>query len=428
MGWKEDYPMPEMITENDAQYAWDIVKMICAQVGPGSPGSHQERERAALICKELEAHLGAGNVATEAFTVAPGAFLGAQRLSALFMLIAALLNFSLGRIPEVSPWQTATAASVFAILSVLTYFLEFIFGFEWVDPFFKKKQSVNVVGRLLSPDTSNVKRLLILSGHHDSALENTWLRYTGVGFFILSAVFFLGMFATLVMSITQLAGVITGNAAILRIGTLGWPVLAFLIAPALIYALFFNMGVKDGGTVPGAVDNLAASSLAVAMCRFLLKNPAYIPADTEIRFVSFGSEEAGVRGSRRYVERHLDELKRLDVRVLNFEMVAHPEIGILASDANGTVKNSPEMVNSLVAAAGRAGVPFKLRHAYLGVGTDAAPFSRAGLKAASLLPFKVPQQLVAFYHQKWDSPEVLSIEPLFNVLKFTLEWVRAGGE
>jgi hypothetical protein len=420
--------MPGMITNNDAQYAWDIVKLICAQVGPGSPGSAQERERAALIKQELEAHLGAGKVVTEEFNVAPGAFLGAQRISAIFMLVAALLNFSTSRITGVSPWLTATAASVLAILSLLTYVLEFIFGFELVDPFFKKKQSVNVIGALRKPETMNVKRLLILSGHHDSALENTWLHYTGYGFLILSTLFFIGIFATLAMTITQLTGVIIENAAIIRAGTMGWPVLAFLVAPALIYALFFTMGDKDGGTVPGAADNLSASALAVAMCRFLVENPSYIPEDTEIRYVSFGSEEAGLRGSRRYVERHLDELKRLDTRVLNFETVAYPEIGILTSDVNGTVKNSPETVESVVAAAERVGVPFKVRAAHLGVGSDAAPFIQAGLRAATLLPFKTPQQMVAFYHQRRDTPEVLTIEPLLNVLKLAFEWVRNGGE
>ena len=56
---------------------------------------------------------------------------------------------------------------------------------------------------------------------------------------------------------------------------------------------------------PGAADNLSAYALAVALCGFLLRNSSYIPVDTEIRFISFGSEEAGLRGSRRYVERHL---------------------------------------------------------------------------------------------------------------------------
>ena len=79
-----------------------------------------------------------------------------------------------------------------------------------------------------------------------------------------------------------------------------------------------------------------------------------------------------------------------------------------------------------IAAAVRAGVPFKVQSATLGTGSDAGPFSRAGLQATTLLGFKV-QQMVAFYHQKWDSPEVLTTEPLSNVLKLTLEWIRNGG-
>jgi aminopeptidase YwaD len=163
------------------------------------------------------------------------------------------------------------------------------------------------------------------------------------------------------------------------------------------------------------------------MCRFLVKNPSCIPADTEIRFISFGSEEAGVRGSRRYVQRHLDELKRLDVRLLNFETIAHPEVAVLTSESNGTVKNSPEMVKSVVAAAQRAGVPYKVRPATLGLASDAGPFSRAGLKATTLVGFNV-QQMVEFYHQEWDGPEILTLDPLLNVLKLALEWVRNGGE
>ena len=45
-----------------------------------------------------------------------------------------------------------------------------------------------------------------------------------------------------------------------------------------------------------------------------------------------------------------------------------------------------------------------------------------------LLPFKVPQQIVAFYHQPRDCPDILTTEPLLNVLKLTFEWVRNGGE
>ena len=86
------------------------------------------------------------------------------------------------------------------------------------------------------------------------------------------------------------------------------------------------------------------------------------------------------------------------------------------------------MVKSVAAAAERAGVPYQVKPAWLGAGSDAAPFSQAGLKATTLLPFRMPQQMVAFYHQKWDRPEILTIEPLLNVLKLAFEWVRCGGE
>lgn len=321
------------------------------------------------------------------------------------------------------------AALVFSLLAIVVVVIEFTLGVELIDPLFKKKQSLNVIGTLRKPGSNSVKRLLILSGHHDSALEITWLHYLGRGFLIASATWFLGLITMLVMNIIQLAGLIISNAGLVRIGTLGWVVLVYPILPSVIYAMFFNMGRKNGGTVPGAVDNLSGCALVVSMCRFLVNNPAFIPADTEIRFITFGSEEAGVRGSRRYVTCHLDELKRLDARLLNFEMVADPDIGILARDVNGTVQHSPEMVKSVVAAAERARVPYKVQSAsYGGCGMDAAPFSQAGLKATNLLPFKMPEQMLAFYHQKWDTPEVMTLEPLLNVLKLTLEWVRSGGE
>ena len=420
--------MPEIITTSDAEYVIEIVKTICKKAGPGIPGTSQERERAGIIQKELESHLGAENVAVEEFTLAPGSFLGSLPLSALMVLFAALLNFSMGHMQEIPPWVTAGFALVFSIAALMIFILEYNNYREFIDPFFKKKQSINVIGTLHKPGTDNVKRLLILSGHHDSALENTWIRFLGYGFIITIPTIFIGYIIMVVMSIIQVAGLISGSAGAVRTGTLGWPMLAYPIVPAILFAMLFNMGRKNGGTVPGAADNLSASALAVAMCRFLVRNPSFIPADTEIRFISFGSEEAGLRGSRRYVERHLEELKRLDARLLNFETIAHPEIGIMTTDVGG-IKNSPEMVNCVAAAAERAGVPYKVKPYPVGGGaSDAGPFSKAGLKATTLLPFKIPQQIVAFYHQKWDRPEVLTKEPLINVMKLTLEWIWYGGE
>jgi hypothetical protein len=420
--------MPGKISSKDAQYALDIVKTICTKIGPGLPGSTQERGRAAIIKKELESHLGAENVTQEEFDFAPGAALYGPPISALFTLFAVLLNISMGHFPGVFAWLTTIAAMLLSIFTPSMFIIEFFLGFEFVDRLYKQKKSVNVIGTLRNPGTKHVKRLLMISGHHDSAPENTWIRLLGYGFYFLSGAYFIGFIVMLVMSIIQLTGLIAGNSDIIRLGTLGWGLLVFPMIPSIIYAAFLNRGWKNGGTVPGAADNLSACALTVAMCRFLVKNPSYIPIDTEIRFVTFGSEEAGLRGSRRYLARHIEELKRLDARLLNFETVAHPVISILTSDVNGNVKNSPEMVKSVIAAAERAGVPYKVMPASIGIANDSGPFSWAGIKALTLLPFKTPQQLLAFYHQKRDRPDVLTLEPLQNVLRLSLEWIRHGGE
>ncbi len=424
---REGFKMPEEITPQDAEYALDIVKAICAQVGPGLPGTSQEHERAEMIKKELVSHLGEENVLVEEFSLAPGALLGSQLIAIICMLIAVLLNLSYGQFAGVSPWATAIPALLFSILAVLLFTFEFLRADELVDALFKKKQSVNVIGTLRKPGTANVKRLLILSGHHDSALEFIWLRFTGYGFLVLNITWLISLITIVVMNLIQLIGMITNNAGVTHAGTFGWVLLVYPIAPSMIYALFFARGNKGGGVVPGAADNLSACAIVVAMCRFLKNNPSYIPDDTEIRFITFGSEEAGVRGSKRYVACHLEELKRLDVRLLNYETIANRKPAILTSESNGTVRNSPEMVKDVIAAARQAGIPFSVQPATLGTGSDAGPFSKAGLKATTLLGFNL-RQMVAFYHQDRDTPDVVTLEPLFNAMKLTLEWIRQSGK
>jgi len=420
--------MTENLTINDAQYALDIVKRICKTVGPGSPGTPQERERASLIRKELELHLGDGNVEMEEFTSAPGAFLGSFPLGGILMLTAVLLQISVRFFDGITAWVVALTALVFSFLSPLPFIFEYLKYEEFIDPLFIKKQSVNVIGVLRKPGIQNVKKVLLISGHHDSALENTWISVLRYGFFITLPILVFGFITVFVMSLLQMTGLITGNEKFVSNGTISWILLAFPLVPAIIISLFFNRGRKGGGIVPGAADNLAASASVISMCRFLTQNPGVIPEDTEIRFLSFGCEEAGLRGSRRFVARHIDELKRLDARLLNYEMIAYPEITILTDDVNG-VKNSPEMVKGVGRAAERAGVPFVVGPYPLGGGaSDAGSFSKAGLKALTLFPCKFPQQIVAFYHQKRDTPDVLTLEPMLNVLKLTLEWIRSGGE
>ncbi len=421
--------MTAELTRDDAQYAFDIVKKICDQAGPGAPATSQEHDRARMIKEEMETLLGPENVTTETFIVAPHAFLGWLRVSAVLALAAALLNMTAGQIPGLPAWLAAAAALVLAVAAMLPGIFEFMFYFEFIDGFCRKKESVNVIGRLRKPGAETIRRVLILGGHHDSALEMTWLRWLGYGYYFAVATLFIGFFGIFALSLVELTGVLAGHAGLEAAGRIGWILMLYPVAPAVIFAFFFVGSDKGGGQVPGAADNLSACALSLAMARFLAAHPEEIPADTEIRIISFGSEEAGLRGSSRYVARHLAELQQTDTRLLNLETVTHPRIKILTSDVNGFVKNDPDIVDSVRRAAERAGVPFTVGpFPFGGGGTDAGSFSRAGLKATCLLPFQVPGQMVRFYHQRHDAPDILTLEPFHNVLKLVGEWIRTGGK
>ena len=85
--------MPEQITTQDAQYALEFVRKICKEVGPGYPGTPQERERAEMIRSELETLLGTPNVVVEEFIFAPDGFLNTYP-GVLCLFLAVLLNIS----------------------------------------------------------------------------------------------------------------------------------------------------------------------------------------------------------------------------------------------------------------------------------------------------------------------------------------------
>lgn len=126
--------MVEPISEIDAQYALELVKTICSQVGPGVAGTLQERERAAILQKELELHLGVENVSVEEFTFAPGAFLGSLPIGALFLLLAAALNFT--ALAGLSALTSAAIAVLVIVMSILIVVFELILGVELIDPLF----------------------------------------------------------------------------------------------------------------------------------------------------------------------------------------------------------------------------------------------------------------------------------------------------
>jgi uncharacterized YccA/Bax inhibitor family protein len=97
---------------------------------------------------ELESHLGAERVVVEEFSLAPGTCLHSGMVSTLLMMGAVLLNISTRWNTALPVWVTAPLGLIFSISALVLFVFEFVLGFEVVDPFFKSKKSINVIGTL----------------------------------------------------------------------------------------------------------------------------------------------------------------------------------------------------------------------------------------------------------------------------------------
>ncbi|MFN2168198.1 MAG: M28 family metallopeptidase, partial [Anaerolineae bacterium] len=272
---------------------------------------------------------------------------------------------------------------------------------------------------------------VIVGGHHDSAVQFNWLTYLGFGYYLAMAFIFISLVSILVGTGTEFFSLLLSGKSLSWTQQSMSRICTFVGPLGFISAFFFIGSKKNGGTVPGAADNLSACAVALGVGRVLMRHPELIPPDTEVRMITFGAEEAGTRGSLRYVERHLEELRKLDARVCNLDTIIRPKIVIHTTDGNSLVKNSPEVYNGLRDAARAAGVPHaKMPFPTFGGGTDTLPFSRHGIKAASLLAIAVPGQMIRWYHTPRDQYTLYEDEKeggtvgLSNALKLCVEWIR----
>ncbi|MFX0099868.1 MAG: M20/M25/M40 family metallo-hydrolase [Candidatus Hodarchaeota archaeon] len=391
---------------------------MCTEIGPGCPCSPQEQERGEFFKKELEGIT--DEAKKEEFTCAPNTHLGWFKMALVIELIGVIFySFSLAGI---LPLPFAIISTIIAVFVFIIFILEFVFYKEFVDFLYKKKKSSNIIGTIKAKGP--VKNLIIFSGHHDSAWQYTWLRYLNGGYYLAAAWLMITVLIALLVTGIRLIQLIIdpslGN--VFSPQPIYW---WFILPPAFIFAFFFAEKGKNGGNVPGALDNLAAVATSWTIGRILKRHPELIPNNTEIRLVSFGCEEAGCRGSHRYVQQHLEELKKYDAACFNFESLLDTKIKILTTDINSMVKNSKEFVEEVVKAAEQSGVPFEVEPFKFGGGaTDAGRFAEAGIKTMSLFSLKVPEQMIKYYHQEFDNYDIIKKETLGNALKIAVEFLR----
>jgi len=423
------------ISKEDSVYMYDIIQKIIDECGPRMPCSPQEAKGAELIKNELEKTC--DEVIIDSFTCYPRAALGWIRID----LILALLSFSLFLLINLivdSYWVyiLSILSTLLIFLAILIAWEEFFSYKEFIDPIFKKKNSQNVIGKI--KPKGEIKKIIIFSGHHDSALQFNLLRYLKYGYEI---IIFLGLGILFFWFFASLFFIILS-------------IFTFLLDLTLIYQSFFNLVIwlliigavpltalfffvtpgKRANKVPGAVDNLSAVAIILGVGRYLKNHKEIIPENTEIRIISFGCEEAFLRGAFRYVEAHLEELQKYDAECVNLDAIQSSDY-LTFSDKEPTTRtiHSEEVVQKLIKAANLVGV--KANIASLGGGsfleklaglmsggTDAAAFSKSKIKASTITGLSM-LKMVHFYHQNTDTPDKIEKGVLEHALKICIGYL-----
>ncbi len=418
---------PSNVSDDFTKYMFGIINKIINEAGCRIPCSINERKGATIVAEEMKQI--ADEVNVEEFEIAPNAFLGWIRLDVGFILISYLLYFlaSLFQSPIVKVVLYVISTAII-LVGVVIIWEEFFNYREFTDKWYKKEKSQNVIGKIRGP--GETKRLIIFSGHIDSAIRFNLLEYFHYLYPILC---FLGLFTFFIWtgaSLYNLVFAVLGQMGV--IDTL-FKYLSLISLPAIVLLFFFlPLSEKQKNSVPGAVDNLSAIAIVLAVGKYLKEHPEFVPSNTEIRLIGFGCEEAGLRGAYRYVEMHSKELRELDTYVINMDGIQDERfLKIMEIEPTTRTLHSKELTDILFKAGQLTDVKIAkmgkdLMDQFIGLisgGTDAAAFSKAKIKATSIVGMNFIQA-GNYYHQTKDTPDKIRPESLNQMLKLLIKSIE----
>jgi Zn-dependent M28 family amino/carboxypeptidase len=197
-------------------------------------------------------------------------------------------------------------------------------------------------------------------------------------------------------------------------------VLAVIIVPMAGMLFFF----KTKWCVLGANDNLSAIAITQGIAETLGTNKELIPKHTKILLVSFGSEEAGLRGSKRWVKRHKEELQERPFYYLNFDGVAKSQdLHVIDKEVTLGVKYNPDVVQLVGNAAEKAVITLTNRALPFGATDGSAIFLGGFPNGASMAAMDIDNDKT-WYHTINDTADEVEPEALENARKIAIEFMK----
>lgn len=405
-------------------YMYEFIEKICNEVGPRESGTEQEMQTGNIIEEELkkfcdEAH-------QEEYISSPHAFLGGIKYGAFLVLVSIILywlsvlvDLKVLLISEIFSLIFMIIAVVLMIISFSYFILETMKYHEVYDFLFPKRQSKNVIGTI-NP-SGDVKKSIIFSAHHDSAFEfNTFYYLKRFGQTIINVGYLIVGIIFIVMILRIILLLLSIQLAIMFL-TFG--IFFIIVSPIALVYIFMH----TYHPVLGAFDNLSGVAVVLGIGKFLSEHkndPEVFTEHTKIYLISFAGEEAGLRGSKRYINSHFNELKEEKTIVINMDSIGKKENVIIHDRELGIgAKHDPKVYHPLLEIAKKVNPNAKISPLAFGA-TDGAAFSKKKIPAASMGSLNLKDELPPHYHTRLDTPEVIEKEALGQFLEICIDYLK----
>ncbi|MFA6450290.1 MAG: M28 family peptidase [bacterium] len=384
-----------MVAEKYTNFMYNFIKRVMDEVGPRVPCSEDEKKAGRMLVNELKPVC--DRVDVEKFRCSPYAFLGFLPFAVLLYLVALPLY-----------WYYPPAALAISVAGFCMLFFQFVRYREFLDFMFPKREGENVLG-IIKPK-GEIKRRLIVGGHLDSAYEfNLWYIFKNAAI----PVMIVGIAAVLL-----LLGGSAAKTIAFFMGGAGAPVYRIIGIICVALSPFVSLFIvfHTYKPVPGAMDDIAGVAVAAGLGKYLAdakKDGSFFPQNTEVVIFGVSSEEAGLRGSKRYITKHREELSKTPTYVIMVDGVCEEEyLTVIDREICMSAKHSPELVQMALDSAAERKLKMRKKLVPLGA-SDASAFSVAGVPATCILCQNV-DKLVFNYHTRHDvidhiRPEALTV-------------------
>ena len=386
-------------------YMFNLIDRVVKDIGPREPCSEQERKLGRFMIDEFKTMC--DSTCLESFRCSPTAFLGFFPIIVIMYIVSAAAY-----------WVYPPAAMAVMFAALVIFVLQFVRYKEFLDRFYPQREGQNAIG-VIKPRGKVTKRIVV-SGHLDTAYEfNLWLFFKNAAIPVM-IVSILAFVFLLVISIVKTVVWTQGGGADPVFTYLG--IAAVALYPLVGMFLFFHTYVS----VPGAMDNMAGCAVAAGLGKYLADakgNGEFFPEHTEVVLIGMSCEEAGLRGTRRYVKKHLQELKQTKTYGVFVDGVYDEKfLSVVHREICTGARHDPVLVKMAQDAAAARKWPILRTAIPLGA-SDATEFSNAGISATCLV-CQDTSRLVPNYHTRYDTIEHIRPESLAVTLQLVIDMLE----